>query len=413
MIYLIDGHNVIGQLPDISLDDPNDEAILVQKLVGFSARTKRRCVVVFDHGLPGGTSRMSTRDVQVVFASQRSTADRVMIERIGKIPDPVQWIVVSSDNDVLGAARGRKMQTLRSDAFAILLESPPAPDIDVGENSIVELSPAEVDEWLQFFGNDNGSTSKHPQGTETPQTKSANSAGQPAGKPKNPGLSARDMAEWMRFVNEDINPRKNIKQGKPSKSKHDKHEPKPKQEAVSRPVEPPKSVKIETQQPELPHNPAPIKIDLSIIGGEQGEIAGKVFLRIGLHVEERGLGRVTTAGTAYAVANTLLDPDVGFVAMVRAPSGLPKGHIPFAPDLAVEIVSPDEKPRHVLDRIERYLENGTRLVWVIYPDERIVDVWRRGERGGLNKQKVSIDGTLDGEDVLPGFKLAVRGIFPK
>lgn len=400
MIYLIDGHNVIGQLPDISLDDPNDEAILVQKLVGFSARTKRRCVVVFDHGLPGGTSRMSTRDVQVVFASQRSTADRVMIERIGKIPDPVQWIVVSSDNDVLGAARGRKMQTLRSDAFALLLESPPVPDIDAGEDSHVDLSPAEVDEWLQFFGNANGTDTKT---TEAPARKSRNS-----------GLSQRDMAEWMRFVNDEIDPGKKVKSGKHPQSKPVKPSPvaKPKQ-AVQQPVEPSKPTKNETPQPGLARNPAPIKNDLPMIGGEQGEIAGKMFLRIGLHVEERELGRLTTAGTGYAIDNTLLDPAIGFVAMVRAPKGLPKGHIPFAPDLAVEIVSPDEKPRQVLDRIERYLENGTRLVWVVYPDERIVDVWRRGERGSLNKQKVGIDGTLDGEDVLPGFKLAVRGIFPK
>jgi Uma2 family endonuclease len=398
MIYLIDGHNVIGQLPDISLDDPNDEAMLVQKLVSFTARTKRRCVVVFDHGLPGGTSRMSTRDVQVVFASQRSNADRVMIERIGKIPDPVQWIVVSSDNDVLGAARGRKMQTLRSDAFAILLESPPAPDIDAGEAPNVELSAAEVDEWLQIFGNENGQAGS-PQSSPNNAQKGKKDTPPLPTKSGKSGLSQRDMADWTRFVNEEINPRKS---GKHSKSKH--ADPKqPKQTA------PPK---IEApQQPVMPSSALTTKADL--IGGEQGEIAGKIFLRIGLHVEERALGRLTTAGTGYIVANTLLDPDVGFVAIARAPKGLPKGHVPFAPDLAVEIVSPDEKPRQVLDRIERYLENGTRLVWVIYPDERIVDVWRRSDRGGLNKQKVGIDGTLDGEDVLPGFKLAVRGIFPK
>ncbi len=412
MIYLIDGHNVIGQLPDISLDDPNDEAILVQKLMGFSARTKRRCVVVFDHGLPGGTSRMSTRDVQVVFASQRSNADRVMIERIGKIPDPVQWIVVSSDNDVLGAARGRKMQTLRSDAFAILLESPPAPIIDAGEESNVELSAAEVDEWLQIFGDDKITHRQSPQMSESPKGKSTKPAEPPpAGKAKNPALSPRDMAAWMRFVNEDTNTKKNAKPGKASQIKPAKS-PEPKQ-AVQRPPDAPKPARIEIPQPELTPRPASIKTDLSMIGGEQGEIAGKIFLRIGLHVEDRGLGRLTAAGTGYVVDNTLLDPDVGFVTMTRAPKGLPKGHIPFAPDLAVEIVAPDEKPRQVLDRIERYLENGTRLVWVIYPDERIVDVWRRGEKGGLNKQKVSIDGMLDGEDVLPGFKLAVRGIFPK
>jgi len=152
MTYLIDGHNLIGQLPDISLEDPNDEALLVQKLIGFCARTGKTCVVVFDYGLPGGSSRMSTRAVQVVFASGRSTADRVMMERINKIPDPTGWIVVSSDHDVLATARKRRMGTLHSDEFAALLKSPPKHVVDAGEASEVNLSDQEVDEWLDLFG---------------------------------------------------------------------------------------------------------------------------------------------------------------------------------------------------------------------------------------------------------------------
>lgn len=151
MPYMIDGHNLIGQLPDISLDDPNDEALLVQKLAGFAARTGKNCVVVFDYGLPGGTSRMSTRAVQVVFASQRSTADRVMMERIGKIPDPAGWVIVSSDRDVRETARKRRMGTLTSGEFADLLANPPPKPVDAGEAADVQLSDDEVDEWLDLF----------------------------------------------------------------------------------------------------------------------------------------------------------------------------------------------------------------------------------------------------------------------
>lgn len=153
MTYMIDGHNLIGKLPDMSLDDPNDEALLVQKLAGFCARTGKTCLVVFDHGLPGGSSRMSTRSVQVVFASGRSTADRVMMERIYKIPDARGWVVVSSDRDVLGVARAQRMGTLHSEEFARLLEAPPPKVVDAGEASDVKLSEAEVDEWLDVFGN--------------------------------------------------------------------------------------------------------------------------------------------------------------------------------------------------------------------------------------------------------------------
>lgn len=151
-MYLIDGHNLIGQIPDISLDDPNDEAILVERLLRFTARTRKRCVVVFDYGLPAGTSRMSTRAVQVVFASQRSSADRVMIERIGKIKDPVNWTIVTSDNEVKAVARSRKMTVITSYEFARLMASPPKPDIDVGEAAHINITPEEVDEWLKVFG---------------------------------------------------------------------------------------------------------------------------------------------------------------------------------------------------------------------------------------------------------------------
>jgi predicted RNA-binding protein with PIN domain len=153
MPYLIDGHNLIGQLPDISLDDPDDEAKLVQKLIGFAARTGKGCVVVFDQGLPGGRSRMSTSKVEAVFASSRSNADRVIMERISAVKDPGQWVVVSNDNAVLFAARQRKMKALKSAEFVPLL-NPPEPkrrreDDDLPRD--IRLSPTEVDEWLKLF----------------------------------------------------------------------------------------------------------------------------------------------------------------------------------------------------------------------------------------------------------------------
>ncbi len=152
MHYLIDGHNLIGCLPDIRLDDPNDEALLVQKLASFVARTRQRCTVVFDHGLPGGRSKMSTRGVQVVFASHQSTADQVLRNRIANAANPKEWTLVSSDHDVINTARRRKMHTLRSFEFAALIERPPAPvRPGVDEAVDVRLSDAEIDEWLEIF----------------------------------------------------------------------------------------------------------------------------------------------------------------------------------------------------------------------------------------------------------------------
>jgi len=151
MRYIIDGHNLIGALPDLSLDDPHDEAKLVQRLRGFVARTGRECTVIFDHGLPGGRSALSNRAVQVVFASMRSSADRVLRERIKKLPQPRAWTAVSSDAAVLGFARRQQLQTLRSAQFAALLERPQALPPDPGEDPQPQPSPEEVEAWLALF----------------------------------------------------------------------------------------------------------------------------------------------------------------------------------------------------------------------------------------------------------------------
>jgi len=152
MQYLIDGHNLIGKLPDINLDDPNDEAKLVQKLIGFSARTKNRCTVVFDHGIPGGVSRMSNRNVKVIFSSTNSNADKVMIDRIYKQKNPKDWFVVSGDNEVLSVARRRRIQVLTSSQFVDLLQRPaPLDKPDVDEAVDVHLTEDEVDEWMTLF----------------------------------------------------------------------------------------------------------------------------------------------------------------------------------------------------------------------------------------------------------------------
>lgn len=156
MPYLIDGHNLIGQLPDIKLDDPDDEAKLVQKLMGFVARTKARCIVVFDHGLPAGLSRMSTGGVKVIFASHQEDADTVIIRRIFKEKNPRIWTVVSNDHRVLNTAKRQGMVALKSVEFVQLMKRPPEKaKPDISEAADVKLSASEVDEWLALFNDDN------------------------------------------------------------------------------------------------------------------------------------------------------------------------------------------------------------------------------------------------------------------
>ncbi len=155
MPYLIDGHNLIAALPDIRLDDPDDEAKLVIKLKGFVARKRTKCVVIFDGGLPGGASTLSSRSVTVIFASaQHSDADALLKRRMGKIRAGSGWTVVSSDREVADYARGRRLRQLSAQEFVRELQRPgTSPNADVQEEK-PRPSQADVDEFMGLFGAD-------------------------------------------------------------------------------------------------------------------------------------------------------------------------------------------------------------------------------------------------------------------
>jgi len=84
----------------------------------------------------------------------------------------------------------------------------------------------------------------------------------------------------------------------------------------------------------------------------------------------------------------------------------PKASAPRAPDLAIEVLSPEDRPRHVLDKVGEYLQAGVRLVWVIDP--------RRGRaaiyRSLTDVREVGASDALDGEDVVPGFRCVLGDI---
>jgi Uma2 family endonuclease len=136
-----------------------------------------------------------------------------------------------------------------------------------------------------------------------------------------------------------------------------------------------------------------------------------------VHSPIRDFARANKLG--YAFTDTVLyklpngdefAPDVSFVSKDRQTLPLPK-EFTIAPDMAVEIASPSNRERELLDKAESMLECGTRFVWIVYPSSKIVDVCHLAPDGTLNTRSVGIDETLDGEDVLPGFMLAVRDIF--
>ncbi len=152
MNYLIDGHNLIGQIAGLNLDDPNDEAKLVEHLKRFAARRRARCTVVFDGGLPGGLSRdLSTYSVRVVFAHGGTTADAIIIERLRKVCDPGSVVVVTADHEIIDAATRRRIRVIPPRQFAQEMNAPARSDEDT---SNPHLTPGEIAEWLALFGGD-------------------------------------------------------------------------------------------------------------------------------------------------------------------------------------------------------------------------------------------------------------------
>jgi len=148
-------------------------------------------------------------------------------------------------------------------------------------------------------------------------------------------------------------------------------------------------------------------------GDEATTIGAAIVGELYAFVRPRRLGVVTGADGVYKFpgAETGLVPDVGYyIAERRALIADRRRPIPFAPDLAVEVASPDQKPDDMAAKARTYLDGGTRLVWIVWPDREQVDVWRSGRTVGPAAM-LQVGDTLDGEDVLPGFAYPVASIF--
>jgi len=127
-------------------------------------------------------------------------------------------------------------------------------------------------------------------------------------------------------------------------------------------------------------------------------------------VKTRGTGRVTGAETGFQIArnpDTVRAPDVAFVRAERVPAALPRGFFPGPPDLAVEVLSPDDRAGEVLAKVRDWLEAGCRAVWVVDPKTRTVSVHDSPNRALI----LAATDTLSGGDVLPGFSVPGAEIF--
>lgn len=144
-------------------------------------------------------------------------------------------------------------------------------------------------------------------------------------------------------------------------------------------------------------------------GFRHGETTMRLALRIGAHVMHERLGTTLAAETGFILRrapDTVRAPDVAFVSNDRLPLPGTTGFAELAPDLVVEVLSPDHRPGEVLGTCGDWLSAGCRLVWVVDPGRREVRVYRAD-----GTVAVLADGdALNGEDVLLGFSVPVAEV---
>ncbi len=146
-------------------------------------------------------------------------------------------------------------------------------------------------------------------------------------------------------------------------------------------------------------------------GHEHGKIVTKLVIRLGNFVEHRELGTLVASDSGVWLEHepdTVREPDVAFTSAEKIPMDARiTGYADVVPDLVVEVASPSDSRREVHDKALMWLSHGVRLVWVVHPETRTVDVYRPdGDTATLGEQD-----SLDGLDVVPGFACAVGALF--
>lgn len=157
-------------------------------------------------------------------------------------------------------------------------------------------------------------------------------------------------------------------------------------------------------------------IEMPGTGGGHGYIATK--LAVALLAQCGHLGYALTGDTLFVLSlpgeekPLVMAPDACFVRKERAPdqddfsAWFAPWHVP--PDLVAEIASPSDRPGAMANKARDWLAGGVKLVWVLWPMRRRIEVWRPGDQ--VPSQVLGMADTLTGGDVAP-FSLPARDLF--
>lgn len=152
MRYLIDGHNLIPNLPSLSLGDIDDEMKLVKLLQEYCRRSRNAVDVYFDNLPLGQIKSRKYGTVNAYFVPRGRTADDAIRARLGKLGRSGRnWVVVSSDQRVQMDARAVHARPIASDKFARALLAVLSDTPEAGKPADAGLSPEEIAGWIKLF----------------------------------------------------------------------------------------------------------------------------------------------------------------------------------------------------------------------------------------------------------------------
>jgi len=146
-------------------------------------------------------------------------------------------------------------------------------------------------------------------------------------------------------------------------------------------------------------------VEKAIAGALHGEVGVELIFNLMLHVKKERLGKVYGPDTTFTIGKNDRLPDIAFVSAARIPpEGSPEGKWPIAPDLAVEIISPNDIYEEVIARVAEYLQAGVHQVWVVSLKQKTITVYHSlTQIKGFGENDI-----LDGGDVAARLSLPRR-----
>jgi Uma2 family endonuclease len=153
-------------------------------------------------------------------------------------------------------------------------------------------------------------------------------------------------------------------------------------------------------------------VRMSYASFDQGEIALRIGRLLGNFVEEHDLGVVLAVGTGFVLErdpDLVRAPDASFVRKDRVPKTAWNKYFPGVPDLAVEVISPDDTRREIAEKVNMWLAHGTISCWVADPASMTIMIHRAGEK----PLRLGTRDKITREPALPGLVIPVSRIFKR